>query len=163
MNGLRKLALLAPRDKWLIVKSATLLALVRSALWLLPFPATRRLLGWLSHTSRGDKPDPVSPLRLAWAVSIAGRAVPGGAHCLTQALVTQVLLGRRGHLSEVCFGIDPNSAQKFMAHAWVETDGMVVIGGPIDGYIRLTPLWKSTAGRPLDRKSDQDCLKQPPR
>lgn len=161
INKLRKFAALPARDIWLLLKSANLLALIRTALWLVPFPATRRLTSWLSRPFRGRQPYPPAVPRLAWAVSVAGRVVPGGSHCLTQALATQVLLSRRGRPSEVCFGIDPSSAQKFAAHAWVEADGMVVIGGPVDGYIRLKSPWISPDGRPLERETDREYLKPP--
>jgi hypothetical protein len=76
--------------------------------------------------------------RLVWAVSTAGRFVPGASHCLTQALVGHVLLTRRDYASTVCFGVVPKSEAGFMAHAWIEHNGGVVIGGGhLDRYVRL--------------------------
>ena len=145
MSRLREWASHPPGTLWLIIRAAILLAVVRCALGSLPFPVTRRFLRWLSHPSRGLKGHPKSPHSLARAVSVASRAVPGAAHCLTQALVTWALLARRGQPAELCFGVERESSREFMAHAWVESNGEVIMGGPnIDRYIRL----KSPANSP---------------
>lgn len=152
LRRLHRWAALPRGDMWLILKAAVLLAAVRSALWSLPFPVTRRLLHSMSRpparlTSRAMPP---SPKRIGWAVSIASRAVPGATHCLTQALVTHLLLTRRGQSAELCFGVDKQSPEKFIAHAWVESNGVVVIGGPhIHRYIKLRSPPDSLAGRCL--------------
>lgn len=144
MNPLRKIyrqRALPSSDIWLTVKAAVLLAFVRCALWVFPFYVTRRLLDLMSYSPLRSrvKAVSISPKRVAFTVGIASRAVPGAKHCLTQALVTRLFLIRRGLQAELCFGIDRNSADQFIAHAWVESNGVVVIGGPdIHRYIRLT-------------------------
>jgi hypothetical protein len=71
-------------------------------------------------------------------VEVASRRPPGVKSCLNQALAAQVLLGRRGHPSLVHIGVARGERGQFQAHAWVESGGQVVIGGP--GYERFTPL-----------------------
>jgi Transglutaminase-like superfamily len=82
--------------------------------------------------------DPVSLEQVVWTVTVASQNIPG-ATCLTQALVTQVLLSRRGHPASLCIGVARSEAGEFLAHAWVECQGSVVIGG-ITALTRFTPL-----------------------
>ena len=77
--------------------------------------------------------------RLVWAVRVASHYVPD-ATCLTQALATQVLLNRHGCQTNLRIGVARNETGQFQAHAWVEKDGMVVIGGPASHLQRYTPL-----------------------
>lgn len=158
MSEVGKLVSLAKEDIWLFIEAATLLAVVRCALWSLPFAATRRFLRRLSRPYPKQKVNPSSLQRVAWAVSAASRVVPGGAHCLTRALVTQVLLARRGQPAELCFGIAKESSRDLIAHAWVESQGVVVIGGPnIDRYIRLQPELTSICEQALETKVPTHC------
>ena len=87
----------------------------------------------------------ISIERVAWAVAVASQYVPM-ATCLTQALATQVLLGWQGHAARLCIGVTHSAAGQFQAHAWVECQGRIVIGG-IDAPLRFTPL------PPLEGKS----------
>jgi len=140
MDRIRKLLNLPQNERWLLVKAAALLASIRLALRLLPFSYARRVLRWVSHPSRRLSANPISVERIAWAVNLASRFVPGAGHCLTQALAGQVLLIRRGYPAEVRFGVLRDSEKSnFMAHAWVESNGVVVIGGTDvnSRYVRL--------------------------
>lgn len=65
--------------------------------------------------------------RMAWAVRVAARAVPGAA-CLAQAVAMQRMLARRGRASSVELGVAKNHA-RLEAHAWLVCDGQIVIGG----------------------------------
>ena len=64
---------------------------------------------------------------LSWAITQAARFIPG-ASCLTQALSLQVLLSKAGLHSRLCIGVRKES-KGFEAHAWIERDGRVLIGG----------------------------------
>jgi hypothetical protein len=76
--------------------------------------------------------------RIAWAVARASQYTPR-ATCLTQALATQVLLGWQGYATRLCIGVARSDVGQFQAHAWVECQGKVVIGGA-DAPARFTPL-----------------------
>jgi hypothetical protein len=65
-------------------------------------------------------------------VGVAGRLVPGTT-CLVRALAAQALLARRGHASQLRLGVARGSGRAFEAHAWLEQDGRVLVGGPLDG------------------------------
>src|SRR4051794_18572510 len=74
----------------------------RAGLWLGLVVVGLRLVGFrpLGAWIRRLSPSHVavnSGVRLAWAVSVASRYVPGAAVCLPRALATQALLLRSGH------------------------------------------------------------------
>jgi hypothetical protein len=74
---------------------------------------------------------------VAWAIRRVSRFVPR-ATCLTQAVAGRLMLARRGHTSRVNIGVARAAGGGLRAHAWLESDGVVVIGG--DGLDDYTPL-----------------------
>jgi len=68
-------------------------------------------------------------MRAAWAARAVGRRFLPERPCLTQALVLQYLLLRRGDDStELHIGVTKTD-EELQAHAWVERSGRVLIGG----------------------------------
>ncbi|MGH9900718.1 MAG: lasso peptide biosynthesis B2 protein, partial [Pyrinomonadaceae bacterium] len=76
-----------------------------------------------------------------WAVNTSARYVPG-ATCLPRALATKVLLARSGHRASLCFGVAKDAGGRLEAHAWVESQGRIVVGAlkDLSRYTRLPPL-----------------------
>jgi hypothetical protein len=139
MTLLHKYLRLPATDRRLLVKSALLLGAVRLGLWLLPFQTVRCLLASMTcATTTLHDTEQTSIERIAWAVAGASQYIPM-ATCLTQALATQVLLGWQGHAARLCIGVARSDAGQFQAHAWVECQGRVVLGGA-DAPARFTPL-----------------------
>ena len=129
MARLSKFLRLPAAERRLLLKAVLLVWTVRFGLWLLPFRVVRQLLAKLaaqSSNSKNDAPELVA--RDVWAVSVACRYVPA-ATCLTQALATKVLLEHHGHHASVRIGVARSADGKLQAHAWLESDGRVVIGG----------------------------------
>jgi hypothetical protein len=62
------------------------------------------------------------------------------ATCLTQALATQVLLDQRGQTARTRIGVVKGEDGQLQAHAWVESEGVVVIGGSESEIKQYTPL-----------------------
>ena len=140
MERLHKFLRLSSTDRALLVKAVLLVGAVRVGLWLLPFRTWRRLLAKLTRASSACQEGGRVPIdRVAWAVTGASRYVPA-ATCLTQALATKVLLCRNGHPASLHIGVARNEGGGFQAHAWVESDGTVVIGGSGSQLERYTPL-----------------------
>lgn len=139
MMYLRKFVGLPTAERWLLVKAALLLGATKLGLKLLPFRLLRRLVGsfsrptaWLPATAR------LSTARIVWAVELASRYVP--ATCLSRALSAQVLLARRGYPVLLHFGA-VKEGERFLAHAWLESEGQVVIGGHVhEPYVPLGTL-----------------------
>lgn len=68
--------------------------------------------------------------RFSWAVRAVGKRLLPERPCLTQALVLQSLLRWYGdNSSELCIGVDKDESGGLIAHAWVEYDGKILIGG----------------------------------
>lgn len=110
-------------------------AWVRFALWRWPYARVRaRLL--TDHARRRPRNKRVAgwfvperdPYALAWGVRTAARRVPM-ASCLTQALALEALMLEAGLAPEVRIGVARDADGGFEAHAWVEHEGCVLIGG----------------------------------
>jgi hypothetical protein len=139
MTLLRKYRGLAAADRRLLVTSALLLGAVRLGLWLLPFLTVRRLLASMTGAiTPWHDTEQTSIARIGWTVTEVSQYIPM-ATCLTQALATQVLLGWQGHAARLRIGVARSDVGQFQAHAWVECQGRVVIGGA-DAPVRFTPL-----------------------
>ena len=129
MASVRKIFSLSADDRRLFVDAMLVVGTIRCGLWLLPFKSLRRLLLKISKVApqlRGT--DSMVAERVAWAVKVSSRYIPN-ATCLTQALATKVLLGRRGQPAVLRIGVTRNEQGEFLAHAWVESNGQSVIGG----------------------------------
>jgi Transglutaminase-like superfamily len=113
---------------------------VRAALYWLPVRTVRRYL-WRIFSA--DLPLPAKDsLPLARVVRCAargGRMSPLAPTCLVTALVTEALLGRHGHPVDFRVGV-LRSPGKFAAHAWLEHEGSVVVGGPVSVIQQYTAL-----------------------
>ncbi len=113
---------------WLLVWT------VRLGLWFLPFRKLCELGARLAQPPAGlDRPRWPAPPQIAWAVTVTSHFVPM-ATCLTQAMTAQILLGRYGHPATLRIGVAQDEVDGFQAHAWVESDGVVVIGGVKDEF-----------------------------
>lgn len=140
MAHLNKFLRLPATDRRLLLKALSLVWVIRLGLWLLPFRVVRRLPLILEKgLSRAEASDRTIVNRIVWAVTKASSYVPA-ATCLTQAVATKVLLGRYGHRANVHLGVARNEAGQFQAHAWVESNGVTVIGGSDSFLKHYTPL-----------------------
>ena len=124
---MRKFLNLTASDRQLLVKAMLLLAMIRLGLWLLPFQTCRQLLAKLKSLPVKLPSEQVSVNQVVWAVKIVSRKIPG-TKCLARALATQILLQRYGHNADLRIGVS-KGMQGLEAHAWVESQGKVVIGG----------------------------------
>jgi hypothetical protein len=141
MRWLRKFINLTPGDRLLLVRTLLLLGAVRLGLKLLPFQTLRSLLASFSQpTAKLQMSDPTYVDRVVWAVRVASRYVRG-VRCLAQALATQVLLEQRGYPTDLRIGFTRSKGGQMSAHAWVESEGRVVIGGSNSpSYYILVPV-----------------------
>jgi hypothetical protein len=127
-------------DRSLLVKAAFTVGATRLGLWVLSFGTLRRILARVRRRpARLRRADQSSLDRVAWAVTVASRFVPA-ATCLTQALATHVLLDQQGYSACLRIGVVKGEDGQLRAHAWVESDGVVVMGGSEPSIERYTPL-----------------------
>ena len=129
MKRLYKFLSLTPRERVLLINALLLLGAIRLGLKLLPFQTLRRLLARMAQpTGTLQAAEKASVDQVAWAVIVASHYIPG-ARCLAQALATQVLLERRGYPTQLRIGFTRGKGGQMSAHAWVESEGRVAIGG----------------------------------
>jgi transglutaminase superfamily protein len=145
MTRFRRLLRLSSRERRLLLAAGVVVACVRVLLWLLPFS---RLVWLLERTTRRSAC--VAPVHLpddtivavSWAVTVAARYVPR-ATCLTQSLAAQWLFAWFGHPTVLRIGVAKANDKSLLAHAWLESEGRVVLGGESlqhDAYAVLSPL-----------------------
>ena len=81
---------------------------------------------------------PEAPKSVRWAVLTAGSRLPGTYDCLERALTGSTLLEASDFPHCLRFGVDTQS-DTFEAHAWVESNGDVLIGD-VDDFGRFRAL-----------------------
>ena len=98
---------------------------------------------WVVDLDRGRQQTPNThhkrwtPHQVAWAIDIAVGYVPG-ATCLVRALTAMSVLNLTGVRAKLQLGVRKTHAGCLEAHAWVETDGAVIVGA--DALERYAPL-----------------------
>lgn len=137
LEVVRKFARLAPRDRAVLTRTVVTLGLSRLVTWILPFPLGRRLLVGKRRAGRTT----ISGDQVTWAMHHAQRIIPR-ATCLPQAIAAEALLTRGGLPAHLQIGVKKTSDGKLTAHAWVESNGRIVVGNLRDlgDYTRLPTL-----------------------
>lgn len=129
MTKLLRFLRLPPAQRAFLMRTLGLVGLVRLGLWVLPFRVMRAATENASAPRVSSDSKNVETVdEVAWAVVAASRYVPF-ASCLTQALASQVLLRRRGYPALLHIGVARTEQGRVEAHAWIESDGRVVVGG----------------------------------
>jgi hypothetical protein len=137
IGKLRRWFELPPPKRVLLLQALTLVTGARVALKVLPFSVVRRALSKLA-TPPTASPAPAHLGEVIWAIETIGRQFPGVGTCLTQALAAHVLVGRSGHKSHLRIGVARSADGKFDAHAWLESDGVILIGSA--SHARYVPM-----------------------
>ncbi len=138
MSNARRFLSLTPAEQRRLVRAFLIVVGVRVVLSLVPWPRFPALLARL--TAQPSVKSGVVPTaeQLAWDVLVVSSYVPR-ATCLTQALAGQVLLTHYGHRAVVRVGVTKEEGKRtFQGHAWLESDGRVVIGESDVVYVPLT-------------------------
>ena len=143
MRRLHKLLASPLRFKWLLAE-----ALVRiGAATVFRFLALPRRAQFLMRAHRVSlQPRRATPSseEICRAVDVIGRFIPG-ATCLVKAQVGCAMLNRFGYAAEIKIGV-LKSSSNLEAHAWVECDGVVVLGDTGNHYVEM-PTMAPAAGK----------------
>jgi hypothetical protein len=87
------------------------------------------------ETDGGDRSGGIDVATMAWAIAAAANTVPWRADCLIQSIAASRWLRRHGIVPDFHLGVTSGEGEAFMAHAWVELDGVVLTGGSgVDHY-----------------------------
>jgi Transglutaminase-like superfamily len=132
------------REYRLLGQALAATAIARVGLLILPLATVRRAVRWLAASSHPLAPGyRCSPEQVIRASVSAGLHSPLGTTCLATALVAQAMLQHHGHDARLRVGVRRDANGAFRAHAWLERDGRVVVGGPlavVDSYTLLPKL-----------------------
>ena len=131
--------LLAPAatDGRILYGAFVAVTVTRAALTLLPSRVVIRAVARLSGGRPGPRTKGLDARGIISAVQRVSLRV-AGATCLTQALAAHVLLWKHGHRSNLCSGVARIDQGDYRAHAWLESQGRIIIGD--DGVAKLTRL-----------------------
>jgi hypothetical protein len=128
-------------ERRLLAEATLIVAIARAALSIVPYGLLRRARRPVLRLVAKLPPASGSAESLVAAVRAAARHVPG-ASCLTQAIALHLLLERRRIGSHLVVGVARHDG-RFRAHAWVDRDGEVLLGGDIGRYNALLRLGRS--------------------
>ena len=125
---------LSSADRWLTIRSLLALVTARAALGTvrlahrpMPLDATRKVV----DLSQRLLPAPAlsAPAeRIAWAVKAVSENTPGLGNCLVKAVALESLLKMAHHACALRIGVAKKPSGEFLAHAWIEKDGGVLLG-----------------------------------
>jgi len=137
LRVIRKFLDLPAQQRQIYAKAFFLLVLVRFGLWILPFRTLQRILEKTFPAPVETNPDAPPSEPFSRAVHAVSGYVPS-ATCLAQALTLRAQLAREGICSDLAIGVARDDVSGIAAHAWLEVDGKVVIGGGgMERYTRM--------------------------
>jgi hypothetical protein len=139
MRRIYKFLNLSSGERRLLIKVWVLFGVIRLGLELFPFSTLRKLLDRL-RPKLGSFKEEFSEEQLVWSVTVVSRYIPKTT-CLAQALAAQLLLQQAGHQARLHIGVEEAEKGNIKAHAWVESQGRILIGGfDLNRYTHLLAL-----------------------
>ena len=128
MKRLLKFIKLQRTDKILCAEALLIVISVALVLRFVPFRVFKASLSkGLSCEIKNAPADWAKIKKIVRSVSFFSRFVPFTT-CLTNALAAMLLMRRKGQHSVLRIGVTRDAEQRFKAHAWLETNGHVIIG-----------------------------------
>lgn len=140
---LGKIFSLNSSKRQLLISTFVLLILVNLGLSMLSFKKLHKLLLLISKPqAKYQKQAQISLEDIIWAVNVSTFYIPGGAKCLSRALTSSVFMSRCCYISSLYIGVAKSQSGELKAHAWVESQGKVVVGNlpELDDYKQLLSL-----------------------
>lgn len=135
------MATMSQFDRSLLLRAFWVVVAVRVGLAVLPFASVERLFRRLARVTATRTPRHELVPSIVSAVTVAANHVPGSS-CLTRALATRSLLARYRVPAHLCIGFGRGQGGVMRGHAWLEREGIVVMGdGELGGSasLRLPP------------------------
>ena len=146
MPAVKKFLSLDNSERLLLLQSFVFVWIASTSLRLLPFAIVQKLFASrVAPPGRAHRGHPIE--RLLWAIAVAGRYV-SGTTCLSQALAGRMMLNRYGYTAHIHIGVAKDHTGSFGAHAWLESEGTIVIGGQ-ESTSSFAPLGVIGEGNPL--------------
>jgi hypothetical protein len=140
MGLLRRFLRLSRDERRLLVRATLLLTAIHLGLGRMPFTMLRRLAIARRPARPPTGDDRALADRVVWAVTAAAERLPGPPTCLSRALAVQAMLARRGYPSRLHVGVTRGQQGQVEGHAWVESEGRILIGGSASNVRQFTRL-----------------------
>ena len=117
------------QNKKLVLIVFPLLVLIRVSFLCLPYRWFRRFFIDIAQ-AKGDRliGKQIEAWRILRIVDAVGGKLTLTNHCLTKAVAAKLLLNRAGFAVDFRIGVSMASGGKIDGHAWLESDGRVVLG-----------------------------------
>lgn len=127
-----RLRKMSANDRLLLLEACATLFLAKLLVIVCSFNVVAKLLGKVNQVS-GFKPSAEQMLMVAHVqrvLSIVSSNVPWSSVCLDKALAAMIMLNRRRIPNTLYLGVKLNKdKQKLDAHAWVECNDSIFVGG----------------------------------
>ena len=137
MRWIRRVRHLSACERRLVLNAGFLCVAISMSMLLVRLNTLRVALHRMSRIGAPRNPYGLSPEQISWVVAAVSRFVPGST-CLTRALAVAFLLERRNCPANLRIGFIRTPDCGLTGHAWVESDGRVVMGdGDLSGCTRL--------------------------
>ena len=130
---------LSESEKVNFVKAVICLTIIKAGLVVLPFSIFRKFFNWSANSKNKKEISQQEIKQVVWAVKSAARHLPFELLCLPQALTAKYILKNVPALT-LEIGVAIDSSKTFLAHAWVEQNGTVIIGD-WDENVSYQRLW----------------------
>ena len=130
---------LSGNEKLTFLRATVCLIIVKTGLIILPFSTFRKFFHWFCKSDITKDISQQEIDRTVWAVDTAANLLPVSLLCLPRALATKYLLRKIPSLT-LEIGVEINPSKAFEAHAWVERNGLVIIGD-WSGSVSYQRLW----------------------
>jgi hypothetical protein len=139
MRRIHKFLKLSSAEKRLLIRVWILIGTIRLGLELFSFSTLRKFLASIKpYPSKFTKK--FSEEQFVWVIAIASRYVPRST-CLVKTLALQLLFQQAGHQARLHIGVTDSEEGRLKAHAWVESQGRILIGGiDLNKYTHLLAL-----------------------
>lgn len=140
MRRLRKFLHLSWGDRTLLIEALIVIFALKLGLWLLPFRVLHAYSLKLSQLLVQPHCLDIHRIQsIVQAIEIVTWHIPGQAKCLARAMAVQFMLRRRNRQTSLHIGVTKRTDSGLEAHAWLEHNGVIVIGGVPD-FNRFKPL-----------------------
>ncbi len=144
LKRLGKFITLPLQTQWLLFKVAAVLLAIHLSLRFLPFRSVYRFASASQRSiqTRSEK-EAFDEGRLIWAITRLSLQLLGQESCLRQALTGLYFFSRAGMRVSLRIGVRKGMGDAVLAHAWIERDGKVLLGGTdnlLNHFIRLPDL-----------------------
>lgn len=119
------------RKRRLIIEAIFCLCLSRFALLCISFQRLASYMGfYLEESSQSmNERNKMTAQQIAQAIRSARKLLPWESTCLSRSMAAMAMLARRKQDSTLYFGVGKNENNRLIAHAWLRTGNIFIVGG----------------------------------